>query len=128
MEKEFTAEEVKAAMADARFEGEPVRLGKNVYIVPSLSIKQAKKLWPLMMEMDAKGITKETIPEQQDACVAIIHAALTRNYPNLGREELDDLIDMSNIRTLMLIVSAQSGFKERALGETKPAAERPVVN
>ena len=92
-----------------RFEGQTVNLGGQEYVVPSLSVKQARALWPKILELN-KGITEENLPEKHGLSVEVIHAALTRNYPDLTRDELEDLVDMRNIRVLMALVSGQSGI------------------
>jgi hypothetical protein len=101
-----------------KFEGEVVRLGDRDYTIPSLSVKQAKNLWANMLELD-KGVTAETLPSKYELALPIILAAMSRNYPDLKLEELEDLVDMKNFRVLMRIVSGQSGL---ATGGAEPAA------
>lgn len=121
MDTTFTQEEVKAARAAVEFDGEPVRLGREIYIVPSLSVSQAKKLWPKILAMDKTGVTVEELPDKQEQIVDIVHTALTRNYPNLPRERLDHLVDLTNVKRLMLLVMANSGLQgAAATGEMEP--------
>jgi hypothetical protein len=96
--------------ADAvRFEGEPFKLGGKWYIIPSLSTKRARQLWPKIRGLN-QGITEETLPEKHHDAVEVIHAAISRNYPDVTFDEIDELVDMNNMKSLLLIVSGQSGL------------------
>ncbi len=92
-----------------RFEGEPIALGGKEYVLPSLSTGKAKKLWPEILDMD-KGITAETLPKKFDAMIAIIHAALARNYPELTMDEVGELVDLKRAPEICLQVCRLSGM------------------
>jgi hypothetical protein len=92
-----------------KFEGVVTRLGDKEYIIPSLSTKQARRLWPLIMEIN-EGVSVQNLPEKYEKILQIIHAAISRNYPEVTVEELDDLVDLSNVRKLQMIVIGQSGL------------------
>jgi hypothetical protein len=115
-------------MAEPKFEGEKVRVGDRDLIVPSLSVKQARRLWPEILELD-KGITPANLPEKFGQAIPIIHAAISRNYPDITADELEDQIDVKTLRKLLLIVSGQSGMTP---GEKLPVAsakdDPPVVH
>ena len=89
------------------FEGEPVTLGRRTFVVPALSVKQARELWPEILEMD-QGITKQNLPQKQSQMIAIITAAISRNYPDITKDEIETLVDLRSIRKLMMIVMANS--------------------
>lgn len=93
-----------------KYAGEQVKLAGQDYIVPSLSVKQARNLWPKIRELN-KGITMDNIPDKMSIATEIIHAALSRNYPNLKLEEVEDMIDMSNFRRVVGLVTASTGLK-----------------
>lgn len=103
------------------FEGELVKLGKREFIIPSLSVRQAEKLWPDILEMQA-GVTIAEFPKKLGQALPIIHAAMTRNYPDLTLDELKDLVDVRNFARLMKIIAGQSGM-EPVRGEVR----QPVV-
>jgi len=105
-----------------KFEGIPVKLGGVEYVIPSLSTKEARRLWPDILAMD--GATMETIPEKQQKMLAVIHAAMRRNYPNLSLEDLDDLVDMRNIRVLVNAAVGASGLEP---GGAPPAAAEKIA-
>lgn len=104
-----------------KFDGELVQLGDREFIVPSLSMKQAKDLWPEILDMD-QGITKVNLPEKQSKWLDIVTAAISRNYPDVRREELEELVDLRSIRKLMLIVMGNSGLEP--VPPAEPGAER----
>jgi len=96
-------------MADeVKYEGTKVKLGGVEYVVPSLSVKQARALWGDILSMD-EGITKENLPDKYAAMLKVIHAALTRNYPDVKLEEIEEHVDVANIRDLVRIVCGRSG-------------------
>jgi hypothetical protein len=105
-----------------RFEGETVRLGEREYVLPSLSVSQARKLWPKIKGLN-EGITEDTLPDKYADSVAVIQAALSRNYPEITVEQLLDLIGIGDIRRLLPIASGQSGLNPG----TRPAATKPAT-
>lgn len=108
-----------------KFEGVVERLGGRDWVVPPLSVKQAKTLWPKILDMDA-GITKDNLPDKHDKMIEVIHAAMSRNYPSLTVEEVEDLVDLKSIRRLVPIVMGQEGIKLFP-GEKPDAVEKPLV-
>lgn len=113
-----------------KFQGKAVKIGETEYILPSLSVKQAKQLWPQILELDKVGGSiediKQSMPQKFDDMLKIIHAALSRNYPDVNIDMLEEMISINQVKELMLIVSGQSGFEQ---GETKPeVAQQPTVH
>lgn len=92
-----------------RFEGEPFKLGGKWYIIPSLSTKRARQLWPKIRGLN-QNINEETLPDKHHDAVEVIHSAISRNYPDVTFDEIDELVDMNNMKRLLLIVSGQSGL------------------
>ena len=109
---------------EVKFRWETIKLGDKEYVVPSLSIKQAKDLWPEILKLN-EGVDVSNLPEKYDKIVKIIHTAMTRNYPELKEEDLFDVVDMSNIKILQLAVMGQSGL---ITSGSRPVAEKlPVM-
>lgn len=104
-----------------KYEGVEVRIGDQQYIMPSLSVSQAKRYWPQLLELDNAGVTvdemKSIMPKKFEDMVTVIHAALSRNYPDMTAEALVDIISISQVKSLMEVVMGQSGF---GVGEAKP--------
>jgi hypothetical protein len=112
-----------------KFDGEKVRLGGREYVLPSLSVKQTRQLWEKIRGLN-KGITEDSLPDKQHDAVEVIHAALSRNYPSMTFEEAEDLVDMNNMRRLLLVVSGLSGLTvpgSGPVGETaQPSSTGPI--
>ena len=112
--------------AKPKFDGEIVRIGDRDFVLPSLTVKQAKQLWPQMLELD-KGITPENLPTKYEDALKVIHAALARNYSEVTMEALEDLVEIKDLRRLLLVVSGQSGMRT-APGGAVPDAATTVVH
>lgn len=97
-----------------RFEGEIVNLGGTDYTVPPLSLRQVKRLATQLdkLDPDVKGVPAA---EQIDATIEVMHAALSRNYPDLTREQLEDLIDLGNMTAIIKAAMRTSGLERRAV-------------
>lgn len=91
--------------------GKRIDLGGQEYIVPPLSLGQVRQFQQSLEELPRLTGTALLL-----AAVPVIHAAMTRNYPDLPISEVERLIDMRNFREVM---PAVTGIGE---GETKPAA------
>lgn len=109
----------------ARYDGETVRVGDREFVIPSISVKQTRELWPKMMEL-SKGVTAAELPEKVAIAAVLIHAALSRNYPEITLDEVEDLVDLRNFRPLMLAVSGQAGLKPSPGAEPAAAGPSPV--
>lgn len=109
-----------------KYDGILVRLGGQELIVPSLSVGQARALWPEILDLD-KGVTAQNMPQKHEQSLKIILAAVNRNYPEINREQLEEWVDLGNIRKLLLIVAGQSGLEPYPGGE-RPVAEPTVVH
>lgn len=93
-----------------KFDGELVVLGGHEFIVPALSVKQGRELWPDLMAAE-QNVTVENLPEKWGQMMPIVTAAFKRNYPEITSEELEELIDLANLRKIILIIAGQSGLK-----------------
>jgi hypothetical protein len=107
-------------LTDDLVEGTPVKIGRQVLIVPALNFKALRMLKPQLAILHALGPTTEVTDEVHEAMVDIVHTALKRNYPNLSREDLEDGFDLSNRDRIVRAVMGQSGMTQS--GEGKPAA------
>ena len=89
-----------------KHDGITLKLGGEEYIVPPLSLGQVKRLFPVIEKMQSAGDTLDKF----SSLVAIAHAALSRNYPELKFEEVEELVDMGNFKKVMDAVMGASGF------------------
>lgn len=49
--------------------------------------------------------------------VDTVHAALVRNYPEITRDDVSDLVDLGNMAAVMQATLKVGGFQERQPGE-----------
>ncbi|MBP2638380.1 MAG: putative phage associated protein [Firmicutes bacterium] len=105
-----------------QYEGVALKIRGREYVIPALSFGQLENLAPeLERSTQAAGqtMTKEVI---QDT-IKIFHAAISRNYPEITIDEVKNMIDMRNMKTIMAAIMGASGF---VLGEGA-GEQTPVV-
>lgn len=96
--------------AKARIAGAPVSMGGEDWIVPALSFRQLRELKEPLGRL-ASGIDLNV---SQDDVVVVVHAALSRNYPDLTCERVEsELLDLSNMKEAIEAVMGQSGMVKR---------------
>ncbi|MCL2658774.1 MAG: hypothetical protein FWD62_15465 [Betaproteobacteria bacterium] len=98
------------------FEGVKLTLGRQTYIVPALTLKQLRQFGPQlapMRNLDGHNPTEAEI----DGVFEIIHAAISRNYPDVTVAQLQDVIDMNNLLVVMQVIWGQSGLERVKPGE-----------
>jgi hypothetical protein len=98
-------------------DGKEVRISGVDYIVPPLNFKQLKALKGDIAILSAGGTSDE---EQFDAVVRICHAALSRNYPDITKERLEEMLDLSNFGKIASAVLGSSGFEKQESGKEAP--------
>ena len=110
------------ANADVEFEGEPIKLGRETYIVCGLSFAQAEKLAPIIDRMSK--VKKDVLtPSIINDLMIIIHSAVSRNYPKMTLERLKELIDIKNAQKVFFAVMGASGFDVVAVDDAKGNAK-----
>jgi 1-deoxy-D-xylulose 5-phosphate reductoisomerase len=95
-------------MADRTLiDGVPISLGGNQYTVPALSLGQVKRLMP-----DIDSVTANGTPQDQvvSSAIKITTAALSRNYPEITAEQVEEMLDLSNFKTVLDAVMGISGL------------------
>ncbi|MBM4301651.1 MAG: hypothetical protein FJ121_08990 [Deltaproteobacteria bacterium] len=105
-----------------RFDGEQIKLGDREFVVPPLNWRRIRKVMPIIERMGAVGpslgLTLTT--EMLDDCLTLIFEAVSRNYPDLTRDELEDLVDLVNAPKLIRAIMGLSGLLQ---GEPAPVEE-----
>ncbi len=99
--------------------GSVISMGGRDWTVPPLTLGQLRRLMPKVRELTTVGAGMGE--EQVGALVEIIVAAMSRNYPDLTAEILEDLLDLGNANTVLLAVLTGSGLKQ---GETIAVASQ----
>lgn len=98
------------------FDGKPIRLCGQDYVLPPLSFKGFKAS---RAQMKAVSEAQTQDPEvMQNAFVDVIHQALLRNYPGMSRDVVEDGIDWATGPALFADLMALS-MPQAAAGETR---------
>lgn len=105
-------------MSLPRFEGIPVQIGGTEFVVPPLTLGQLRRLRPALDAVSAI-VSGDLTNEQIDQVAEVVHAALSRNHPEISKESLLDLLDLGNMGVIFQAVMGVSGLK-KALAATIP--------
>ncbi len=103
-------------MADL-VEGVVIRIAGRDWTVPALTFRQLRRLQP-QIELLATIGTVAT-PEQIAAVSEIVHAALSRNYPSLTAEDVEEMLDLGNAARVISAILRGSGLNA---GEARPGS------
>lgn len=87
-------------------EGIKVNMGGKDWIVPPLNLKALRRLGPKLKTVGEGG------EEAMGTIVETVHAALQRNYPDISIDEVEDMVDTSNMQDLMQAIMNSSGLKK----------------
>lgn len=96
-------------------DGVNLTIGGRDFTVPPLNLKALKKLTPTIQSIVDAG--DDLSLAQLDAIVDVVHTALARNYPDLSRDEVEELLDVVNMEPTIRAVLEASGLTKRAPGE-----------
>jgi hypothetical protein len=89
-----------------KYKGFEIELGGTRYVFPSLSLGAVERLQD---KIDAVT-SSDSQTNQISAIIDIAHASLKRNYPDITRDDVADLIDVSNIQTIFVNIMSTSGM------------------
>lgn len=93
------------------FDGITLKIGTENYIVPPLNFKGLRKAKPLLDKLPTQlEGNSQMSDEQMDAMLDFILLALSRNYPDMTKDQLEDILDMANIQDVMAAITGQSGL------------------
>lgn len=103
-------------MALVNIPGIPFTLAGREYIIPPIALGPLEQL--------QKGIGEFTGNpfDTGQVCMVIdaTFAALKRNYPDITRDQVADMIDVSNMAEVFQSVMDISGIRRKALEDTQP--------
>ncbi len=103
-----------------KIKGMPVDLAGTVYVIPPLSLGALEAMQDGLSSVNTAALDRESTRTILDAA----HAALKRNYPDLSREDVGNMIDVGNMGEVFEAIMDVSGLKRKALeaeGEGKPS-------
>lgn len=98
-------------MAVVKVKGIAVVFGGDSYVIPPLSLGSVEQLQDRIAKCNGDVRDMEQIATVIDAA----HAALKRNYPEITREAVADMIDLENMAEVFEAVMDVSGMKRKAL-------------
>jgi pyruvate carboxylase len=96
-------------------DGTRITIGGKEYIVPALSFGQIRKLLPKIQVLQSTGSSLTT--EQMDAVAEVVQTALSRNYPEMTIETVEEILDLANAPTVIKAILGGSGFVQASSGE-----------
>ena len=102
-----------------KVKGVPVVLGGDTYIVPPIALGALEQL----QERIASFTGDVTDLKQVATVIDAAHSALKRNYPDMTRDQVADVIDVGNMADVFEAVMDVSGLKRKGLeaqGEATP--------
>lgn len=104
-----------------KYDGVVIKIGATKRVIPALTLKQVKNLRDHLSALT--NIKGEPTNTEMESLMAVCHAALSRNYPEMTVEELEDEIDLNTLQSIVKAVVGQSGLEVVESGE----AERSVL-
>ena len=113
------AETKKYAAVAGRIPGTLVNLGGVDFVMPPLNLDQVQQFEEIMPKLGQKP----TLRENMEEALPVIHAALSRNYPDLAIEDLRPMLDLGNFAEACAAVAKSSGFVAAKPGEPQPAPQ-----
>ena len=99
-----------------KVKGIALELGGSEYVVPPVALGPLEQLQQRISEF--KGDIQDA--KQVATVIDVAHAALKRNYPEITREEVGDMIDVGNMAEVFACVMDVSGMKRKALEAGEP--------
>jgi len=89
-------------------EGIAVKIADKEYIIPPLNFAGTRKYIAA-----AKKLPGITDPEEQMSLMAeMVWLALRRNYPQMSIDDVEDIVDFTNVQTIMDAIVEASGLKK----------------
>ena len=96
-------------LKDNPIDGVNIRMSGQDFIVPPLNFRQLKVFRSLINNIST-GKAKNMTEDQTESLIKVVHAAMTRNYPDITMEEVEELIDLKNMMPVVNAVMNVSGL------------------
>ena len=91
-------------------DGTKIQLNGTEYVVPALNLNQVQMLRDDVALLNTVDSSDPFSKDRHEAACRIVHAALSRNYPELKLEEMGELMDLRNFSDLYRTVMGASGL------------------
>jgi hypothetical protein len=116
----------------AGHEGTEVRLAGRAWILADLAPRQFRKVVPAMLALAGVKRAEDLDEARIERLIDALYWALTRNYPDLAREEFLDLpIRPAELFAVLPALARAAGFERRedsAPGESRGAADASTIS
>jgi hypothetical protein len=96
--------------------GTTLNLGGHELVLAPLNLDQVQAFEATIANLGQP----KSLPEAIAEAVPLIHASLSRNYPDLSVEDVRRLVDLGNFAAACTAIVTSSGFKRAAPGESSP--------
>lgn len=93
-----------------KYKGIKKEIGGVEYIIPPISLGTLEQ-----MQERITQVTDSTDASSVSTVIDATHASLKRNYPDITREHVADIIDVENMMDIYEAVMDVSGLKRKAL-------------
>ena len=94
-----------------KYGGKRLWMAGRWLVVPSVSTRYGRENWEKFKMFTEPGKTEDA-QSRLTAAVDIIHAAMVRNYPDLTRDDVEDMVGMGDYLELIKVVYTVSGISE----------------
>jgi hypothetical protein len=88
--------------------------GAEEYLVPPLSFKAIQSLQDRIQGMSATAGPPSR--DNMETVLDVVHASLARNYPDMTRDDVADMVDLQNYGEVLAAVLSTSGFRPAPAG------------
>jgi hypothetical protein len=95
-------------MSVVKYKGVSFSFGDKTLVIPPLNLRALEQ-----MQEKIAGFTGQVNAEQVGIVADVTLAALQRNYPEMTRDEVADIIDLGNMMDVMNAVMGVSGLAEK---------------
>ena len=95
--------------------GTRMNLGGEWYVLPPLNLRQCEEFGDLIATLGEAST--RPLNEQLKMALPLIHASLTRNYPDITADQVRELIDFGNFTEAAKAVVSSSGYVPAQPGE-----------
>ncbi len=107
--------------------GASIQMGGRDWVVPPLTLGQLRRLMPKVSLLTTVGAGMG--PEQIEVLVEIVAAAMSRNYPQITTDELEEVLDLGNASLVLTAVLTGSGLKQgEAIAVASPNGEKSMAS
>ncbi len=98
-------------MSTVKFQGITITINGEERVAPPLTLGAMRKLLPLIKTLN---IDKKGVPSDEDfgTMVAVVHASLVRNYPDITPQEIEDGLDMQEFLSCISAIMSVSGLQQ----------------